>query len=112
MGENVDQSFNKQQVEEIMQRSVQSVLKSGEFNPNKVQEWLSQIFEDILRQLSNLGPQFKFKYCAHGIITQNCGAGLHQGSACHYEKNQDNFGAIKYEKGSILCTLVVYGFKI
>lgn len=112
MASQEDQSFNRQQVEEIMQRSVQSVLKSGEFQAHKVQEWLSQIFEDVLRQLSTLGPQFRFKYCASGVITQNCGAGLYQAASCKYEKNQDNFGKFTYQKGNILCTLVVYGFKI
>jgi hypothetical protein len=101
-----------------MLASVKSVLKNKEFAGDKVQEWLATIFEDVLRHLSVLGP--RFKYCATGIITQNCGAGLQMANACRYEKNTDStvlflipdFGVTKYQEGSVLCTLVVYGFRI
>ena len=73
---------------EIMTASMKSVLKNKEFQGEKVQEWLSSIFEDILRHLSTLGP--RFKYCATGVITQNCGAGLHMANSCRFEKNTDS----------------------
>ena len=85
---NAQQSFNKGQVEEIMQTSAKTILKSREFQADKVQEWLSGIFEDILRRLSQLGP--RFKYCATGVITQNCGAGLHIANCNRLEKNTDS----------------------
>jgi hypothetical protein len=101
-----------------MVASVKSVLKNKEFAGDKVQEWLAAIFEDVLRHLSVLGP--RFKYCATGNITQNCGAGLYIANANRYEKNTDSmflfltpdFAYTKYQEGSILCTLVVYGFRI
>lgn len=71
-----------------MLSSMKSVLKNKEFAADKVQEWLSSIFEDVLRHLSVLGP--RFKYCATGVITQNCGAGLHQANSCRFEKNADS----------------------
>lgn len=85
---NTQQQFNKQQVEEIMQTSAKQVLKNKEFQADKVQEWLSAIFEDILRRLSQLGP--RFKYCATGVITQNCGAGLHMANCNRFEKTTDS----------------------
>ena len=97
---------------------MKSVLKNKEFQAEKVQEWLSAILEDILRHLSVLGP--RFKYCTTGVITQNCGAGLHQANSCRFEKNADStvsllipdYSIAKYQEGSLLCTLVVYGFRI
>ena len=97
---------------------MKSVLKNKEFAADNVQEWLSSIFEDILRHLSVLGP--RFKYCATGVITQNCGAGLHQVNSLRGEKEVDStvhflipdFSSAIYKDGSILCTLVVYGFKV
>jgi hypothetical protein len=71
-----------------MLASVKSVLKNKEFSSEKVNEWLSSIFEDILRHLSVLGP--RFKYCCTGIITQNCGAGLLVATASRHEKNTDS----------------------
>ncbi|KAK8883299.1 Dynein light chain Tctex-type, variant 2 [Tritrichomonas musculus] len=93
-----------------MQTSAKQILKNKEFQADKVQEWLSSIFEDILRRLSQLGP--RFKYCATGVITQNCGAGLHIANCNRLEKNVDNFACYKYQENSILCLLVVYGYRI
>jgi len=87
-------------------------LKKGEISVKKAKKTLELIFEDALKKLSNLGPQFKFKYCASGTITQNCGAGFHMGACCRHEKNQDNFAQATITSGSLICTLVVYGFKI
>jgi hypothetical protein len=69
--------------------SVKSVLKNKEFSSEKVNEWLSTIFEEILRQFANLGP--RFKYCATAVITQDCGAGLLMASTARSEKNADSF---------------------
>lgn len=105
-----DQSFNSQQVNEIISRVISGVLKSGEFVPDKVQEHLTNILHEILSQLKELN--FRFKYCVSGLITQNCGAGLYQFASTHYEKNQDNYANTVYQKGNIICAVTVYGFKI
>ncbi|EAY18180.1 Tctex-1 family protein [Trichomonas vaginalis G3] len=105
-----DQSFNSQQVNEIISRVISGVLKSGEFVPDKVQEHLTNILHEVLSQLKELN--FRFKYCVSGLITQNCGAGLYQFASTHYEKNQDNFANTVYQKGNIICSVTVYGFKI
>lgn len=73
---------------EIALSALKSVLKNKEFASDKCEEWLSAVFEDVLRQLSVLGP--RFKYCATGVITQNCGAGFHQANSCRFEKNADS----------------------
>jgi hypothetical protein len=65
--------------------SVKSVLRAKEFSGEKANEWLSSIFEDILRHLAGLG--LRFKYCCTGILTQNCGAGLLLTTASRHEKN-------------------------
>ena len=71
-----------------MGSSVKAILKNKEYSAEKAQEWLSTIFEDILRRLSVLRP--RFKYVATGVITQNCGAGLHMANANRYERNVDS----------------------
>jgi hypothetical protein len=65
--------------------SIKAVLRSKEFSGDKANEWLSSIFEDILRHLVGLG--LRFKYCCTGILTQKCGAGLLMSTASRHEKN-------------------------
>ena len=105
-----EQSFNTEQVKEIIQRVQASTIKSGEYQPEKAREHLSNILHEILSQLKDLN--FRFKYCASGIITQNCGAALYQAVSAKYEKSTDNFIYSVYTKENVLCAVTVYGFKI
>lgn len=106
----VDQSFNPSQVQDLISTTVKGILKNREFQSEKVNEWLSAIFEDICRKLSLLG--LRFKYCCTGTITQNCGAGLMQCNSGRIEKNSDAYAFFKYQESTILCVITVYGFRI
>ena len=105
-----EQSFNTEQVKEIIQRVQQATIKNGEYQSEKVHEHLTNILHEILSQLKDLN--FRFKYCASGIITQNCGAALYQATSAKFEKATDNFACSVYTKDNVLCAVTVYGFKI
>lgn len=72
----------------MISTNIRNVLKNREYQADKVSEWLSTIFVGILNSLVPLGQ--RFKYCCTGIITQNCGAALHQATSCRFEKNTDS----------------------
>ena len=106
----MENSFPKYQCEILMHRAIHNVLKDGIYKPENVQEWLSVILSQVLEDLPQISK--KYKFCVNGVITQNCGAGLYLISSSRNPILNDNYGFIQYQNGTILCTLIVYGFPI
>jgi hypothetical protein len=102
--------FREQQIEEILQGAAKNVLDGQEFSYGKTEDWLSAIFTESLKSIWEIGPGLK--YCVHGVITQNCGASLVMSNKMIWDTKTDGCASIRYQKGSILCILVVYGFQL
>jgi len=99
---------SRARVEDIMYQCVKSILDECEYVPDKVQQWLSIIFQNVLSEISDLFLETSYKFCANGVITQNCGAGLYMACSSRNETNQENYAFVFYQNDHLLCTLVLY----
>ncbi|XP_056120303.1 dynein light chain Tctex-type 1-like isoform X2 [Rhinichthys klamathensis goyatoka] len=90
------------------EEAVESTIGNHSYQHNKINQWMSNIVESSLSQLTKLGKPFK--YIVMCIILQKNGAGLHTASSCFWDNTTD--GSFRWENKTIYCIVSVFGLAI
>lgn len=82
-------------------------LESKKYNPNKTSEWVDNINNQIIAQLRELSPNFK--YLVSTTLLQKVGAGLHVEAATFWDSTSDGSITVKYENDTLIAISIVFG---
>ena len=78
--------FQPEEVKEIIKVEVRQVLPDDvEYNPEKVEGWIAQIQERVMKRL--IVDKKPFKYICTCVIQQRNGAGLHCANGMYWEND-------------------------
>ncbi|CAM4646504.1 hypothetical protein PO909_011713 [Leuciscus waleckii] len=103
-------TFVVDEITTVIKEAVESTIGNHSYQHNKINQWMSNIVESSLSQLTKLGKPFK--YIVTCIILQNNGAGLHTASSCFWDNTTDGSCTVRWENKTIYCIVSVFGLAI
>ncbi len=89
---------------------VANFLSSKQYNHNKTAEWIDSIGSNVVAQLRELSPNFK--YIVSVILTQKVGAALHVDMQSFWDTNTDGAFSTKFEGNDMVAICTVVGVAI
>ncbi|CAI2384808.1 unnamed protein product [Moneuplotes crassus] len=96
--DDVDENeFNQEEIEDIIQESIEKVLENQKFDETKVQQWINDICERVMTGLNKLCKAYK--YVCNCLIQQKIDAGFHTTATCVWESLSDGLVTVQYPKG-------------
>lgn len=105
MDENEENLFSKEDVEKIINDTIEEVLDECDYDKSKLDIWINLIANTILAGLAKLDK--KFKYMVQCIITQKIGNGLHTASSCYVNTATDGSSTVQFENKTLVCLVTV-----
>ncbi len=87
-----------------------AVLESKRYNPTKTAEWIDSIGGNVVANLRDVSPNFK--YIVSGIITQKTGAGFHYDVQSFWDATTDGAVTATFENETMTCICTVIGVAI
>jgi dynein light chain Tctex-type 1 len=106
-----DEVFEFQQIsKEVTTTAVEvmsQTLESKRYIANKTGEWIDSIGSNLVTQLRELSPNFK--YIVSTVILQKTGAGWHSEVLACWDANTDGAITSKFESDSLICICTVIG---
>eukprot|EP00455_Lapot_gusevi_P009349 TRINITY_DN1417_c0_g1_i3.p1 TRINITY_DN1417_c0_g1~~TRINITY_DN1417_c0_g1_i3.p1 ORF type:complete len:126 (+),score=14.65 TRINITY_DN1417_c0_g1_i3:73-450(+) len=85
-------AFNDKKIQEIVQISVEEVLKDKSYEEDKVAQWINDICEQCMQRLCE--SKKPFKYVVTALIMQRNGSALHSNVTCFWDNARD--GAVSF----------------
>ena len=105
-GDIPEESISSEEVQVLVNETVNTVIGSGQFQHSLVDKWTSYVVEGCLKKLASLGKPLK--YIVSCNIQQRVGAGLHIASAASWSKKTDGKVSVVFENPTTTCTVIVY----
>ncbi|KAI8913472.1 Tctex-1 [Gorgonomyces haynaldii] len=105
-----EKAFVVDEVNNIIQESIDATIQNAPYHHNKVGQWNSNIIEQTLKKLTSLGKPFK--YVVTCTIMQKNGAGLHCASSCYWDNASDGSTTFKYDAKTMHVIVNVFGLAI
>lgn len=122
-------SFLPEQVEPMVFKAVEAVLKDKVYSELLIQGWVDEICSKIIKTLVDMNKPFKYlgNYFYNSsfyvfnsrfdivscVIQQKNGAGLHLGHSCYWDSSYDNAIIVKWPSkdpnARLICIVSVYG---
>ncbi|XP_048047066.1 dynein light chain Tctex-type 1-like isoform X1 [Megalobrama amblycephala] len=107
-------TFVVDEITTVIKEAVESTIGNSSYQHSKINQWMSNIVESSLNQLTKLGKPFK--YIVTCIILQKNGAGLHTASSCFWDNTTDGKTywscTVRWENKTIYCSVSVFGLAI
>ncbi|KAK9959731.1 hypothetical protein ABG768_009833 [Culter alburnus] len=103
-------TFVVDEITTVIKEVVESTIGNSSYQHSKINQWMSNIVESSLNQLTKLGKPFK--YIVTCIILQKNGAGLHTASSCFWDNTTDGSCTVRWENKTIYCSVSVFGLAI
>lgn len=97
-------------VSNIVKESLDVVLQSQQYNPDKVGQWTNACLENCLKRLTALNKPFK--YVVTCLIMQKNGAGLHTAASCFWDNATDGSRTVRWENKTMYCICSVFGLAL
>jgi len=105
-----EHQFVVDEVSTIIKESIETVIGGNAYSSSKVNNWTSQVVENVLGNLSKLNKAFK--YIVTCVIMQKNGAGLHTASSCYWDNTTDGSCTVRWENKTMYCIVSVFGLAI
>lgn len=105
-----EHQFVVDEVSTIIKESIETVIGGNAYTSAKVNNWTSQVVENVLGNLSKLNKAFK--YIVTCVIMQKNGAGLHTASSCYWDNTTDGSCTVRWENKTMYCIVSVFGLAI
>eukprot|EP01027_Heterolobosea_sp_BB2_P015306 GEZU01021913.1.p1 GENE.GEZU01021913.1~~GEZU01021913.1.p1 ORF type:complete len:116 (+),score=18.15 GEZU01021913.1:107-454(+) len=102
--------FNPDEVKAIIENSVKQTLSNVSYNVKKIDQWTSNIIEEILKRLAELKKPFK--YVVTCIVQQRTGAGLHSAFSANWDISGDGVCSDTWSNDSMHCVTTVFAVGI
>ncbi|XP_032881289.1 dynein light chain Tctex-type 1 [Amblyraja radiata] len=102
--------FIVDEISGIIKESIETAIGGNAYQPNRVNQWTTNVVELCLSQLTKLGKPFK--YIVTSVIMQKNGAGLHTASSCYWDNNADGSCTVRWENKTMYCIVSVFGLGI
>jgi dynein light chain Tctex-type 1 len=90
----------------IAERIVKKRLSGKAYRHEKVAGWIERIAEDVVAELRQLSPNFK--YCVSCAVLQQLGQGVHSATSCFWDERLDGRTTALWQSKSILCIVHVF----
>ncbi|GBG24698.1 Dynein light chain Tctex-type [Hondaea fermentalgiana] len=111
-----ESAFIAEEVERIVESSIETHLKDQAHDETKVARWIDSICETCMQDLADLGKPFKYVItCA---IMQKNGAGLHTANSSYWDTVSDGCVTVKWpgdkskeQNKTLYCIVSVYGLQ-
>ncbi|CAN0081322.1 unnamed protein product, partial [Phaeothamnion confervicola] len=111
-------AFIPEQVESLLMRAVEGVLKNEVYDESKVSQWVDSICDRSMLQLQELNKPFK--YVVSCAIVQKCGAGFHAAHSAYWDISGDNMCQVSWptekmreQQGSRMkCIITAFGLSL
>lgn len=97
-------------VSNIVKESLDVVLQSQVYNPDKVGQWTNACLENCLKRLTSLNKPFK--YVVTCLVMQKNGAGLHTAASCFWDNATDGSRTVRWENKTMYCICSVFGLAL
>lgn len=108
--QNEEHQFVVDEVSTIIKESIETVIGGNAYTSAKVNNWTSQVVENVLGNLSKLNKAFK--YIVTCVIMQKNGAGLHTASSCYWDNTTDGSCTVRWENKTMYCIVSVFGLAL
>tara|TARA_B110000971_G_C19600122_1_gene315752 strand:+ start:43 stop:396 length:354 start_codon:yes stop_codon:yes gene_type:complete len=92
-------AFIPEQVEPILWKVIEDVIKPVAYNEDHVQGWIDTICDRALKELADL--QKPYKYIVTCQIIQKNGAGLHTAHSCYWNREDDNLAIVSWPNDKV-----------
>mmetsp|Transcript_25102 Transcript_25102/g.37177 ORF Transcript_25102/g.37177 Transcript_25102/m.37177 type:complete len:117 (-) Transcript_25102:486-836(-) len=84
----VDLSFDSNQIEPIITKSIDQVLGKESYDETKSKQWINDICEKCIEGMASM--EKPYKYAVTCVIMQRNGAGLQSAHSCYWNLDQDH----------------------
>ena len=100
----------RDEVKEIVDGLIDKNLGGRVYNAADAQSWTSIISKDIVVNLQEFNPNFK--YTVMCLIMQKSDAGLHISNSCFWNGTTDGNLPTKWENDSMHCIINIFGLAL
>jgi len=87
-------AFIPEQVEPILWKVVEDVLKPVAYDEALVQQWIDTICSRCLKELADMKKPYKYVVTCQ--IVQKNGAGHHTAHSCYWNREDDNLAIVSW----------------
>jgi len=113
-------SFQPEEVKAIIEKVLNHQLGGQPFVHGKVNNWVSTIVENCLKELGTLNADTpgkaavttKFKYVVTCNLQQKTGAGQSSATCQYWDKASDGYVTAKFDSDQIQAICTVYGVAV
>jgi dynein light chain Tctex-type 1 len=109
-----ESAFVSEEVDRIIEQSVELYLKEKPYDEGMVPHWIDQICESTMSGLTDLNKPFK--YVVSCVIMQKNGAGIHSANSCFGDSVTDGAHTVKWPSDKhkdrnrfLYCIVTVFG---
>lgn len=102
-----ENQFIVEDVAKVINDILDNFLGTNEYVPALVHKWSSTVSENILTALNKMKKPFK--YVVTSSLMQKNGAGLHTGTAFHWDNSIDASCTVRWENSSLCAVITVFG---
>ena len=91
----------KEEMEELIEKTIEKYLKDKGFSTSGVSEWANGITEECVERLQEISKGFK--YIVSCVIMQKADAGLHLTTTCFWNSYTDGSLTVRWHSSQIYC---------
>jgi len=103
-------TFVVDEVQKVAKEVIETILGGNVYQQSKVNQWNSNIVEQVLAQLTKQNKPFK--YIVTCVVMQKNGAGLHTAASCFWDNATDGSCIVRWDNKSLHCIVQVFGLAI
>jgi len=101
-----EECIDDAEVDTMVRESITQVIGDASFHRGKMDIWMFNIMEGVLKRLASL--QKPFKYVVTCDYQQKAGAGLHVACCSRWSQKMDGKLSDQWENGTIFALVTVY----
>ncbi|KAH9600210.1 Tctex-1 [Trypanosoma melophagium] len=105
-----DVAINSDMIQEEVTGVLRHKFAQESWNPRKVDAWVDDVIEVVLRNLAELRKPFK--YIVNCVVMQRTGAGISTGFISLWDNTLDGVVHVPFENDSLHCLVTVFFLKL
>ncbi|KAF8292991.1 putative dynein light chain Tctex-type [Trypanosoma cruzi] len=105
-----DAAINSDMIQEEVSGLLRGKFAQESWNPRKVDVWVDDVVENVLKNLADLKKPFK--YVVNCVVMQRTGAGISTGFISLWDNTLDGVVHVPFENDTLHCFVTVFFLKL
>ncbi|EAN84776.1 putative dynein light chain Tctex-type [Trypanosoma cruzi] len=105
-----DAAINSDMIQEEVSGLLRGKFAQETWNPRKVDVWVDDVVENVLKNLADLKKPFK--YVVNCVVMQRTGAGISTGFISLWDNTLDGVVHVPFENDTLHCFVTVFFLKL